>query len=64
MVCNGRICMYFQVCPFIVAHFNKKRDRKGDNILKVYFSSEEIESPFDQIVSNYGSYYLKSLTVE
>ena len=44
--------IYFQVCPFIVANFNKKKknDRINDNkILKSLRLSEENESPFEKI---------------
>ena len=53
--------IFFQVCPLIVANFNKKY-RISANILKVCSLMKRLSRHLIKSKKNYRNYYLKSLT--
>ena len=58
---NLNYFQFFQVCPFIVANFNRKKYRINDNILKVCFLVKRLSHHLIKLDKNYRSYYLNTI---
>ena len=58
---NLNFFIFFQVYPFIVAYFDKKKNRITANILKVCDLVKRLSGHLIKSNENYHNYYLKCL---